>query len=146
MKRGGFRQKAYPDALAGAVERRAGSVFNSLSRTPATSGASTVRRSTLRRKPVTPEEKEWRARILERDDCTCQWPGCGYRSELNHAHHINERSQRPDLELDLSNGTTLCGIEGNNHHDYTHHDPVGRAKAREYGILGGDTYEKASKQ
>lgn len=88
-----------------------------------------------------PEHDEWRRQVLERDNYTCRWPGCRRRGKKLHAHHINERSQRPDLRYEVTNGATLCG----EHHDYAHHDPKGRAKAIELGLLGGTTYELAQK-
>ena len=50
--------------------------------------------------------KEWRERVYERDNWTCQ--ECGkYGGKLN-AHHIKSYSKHPDLRLDVSNGITLC--------------------------------------
>ncbi len=55
--------------------------------------------------------KEWRRKVFERDDYTCQ--DCGIRSgkgvkvTLN-ADHIKPFSLFPELRLELSNGRTLC--------------------------------------
>ena len=55
--------------------------------------------------------KEWRIRVFERDDYTCQ--DCGGRNgngkhyELN-ADHIKPFAKHPKLVFDLDNGRTLC--------------------------------------
>ena len=50
--------------------------------------------------------KEWRERVYERDNWTCQV--CGqYGGKLN-AHHIKSYAKYPKLRLDVDNGITLC--------------------------------------
>lgn len=98
----------------------------------------------MKRASVSPEEKAWREAVLDRDRRKCRWPtenDSHHRGRL-HAHHINERSQRPDLVYDISNGATLCSF----HHDYAHHSVMGRRRAKELGLLGGETYEAAQKK
>ena len=97
----------------------------------------------MKRIKISPEELAWREAVLERDGRKCRWPTenpSHHRGKL-HAHHINERSQRPDLVLDVVNGATLCSF----HHDYAHHSVMGRRRAKELGLLGGETYEYAQK-
>lgn len=98
----------------------------------------------LKRPRPSPEDEAWREAVLERDGHKCRWPTeneSHHRGKL-HAHHINERSQRPDLVHDVDNGATLCSF----HHDYAHHSVMGRRRAKELGLLGGETYEKARKE
>lgn len=98
-----------------------------------------MKRGTLKAKPETSAERKFKRDVRTRDNFTCQWPGCFYTSRSIHAHHINERSQRPDLKLDISNGVAICPT----HHDYLHHTVTGRQEARALHLLGGETYEKA---
>lgn len=54
----------------------------------------------------TSEYKEWRTKVFERDDYTCQ--SCGQvGGELN-AHHIKPYSDYPKLRIDIDNGIALC--------------------------------------
>ncbi|MGR3177795.1 MAG: HNH endonuclease [Candidatus Anammoxibacter sp.] len=49
---------------------------------------------------------EWRAKIYERDNYTCQ--DCGESGGKLNAHHINPVSMFPELLFELTNGMTLC--------------------------------------
>jgi hypothetical protein len=100
-----------------------------------------MKRGALRVKPETSEAKRFKREVRERDNYTCRWPGCNYSSRSIHAHHINERSQRPDLRYDIKNGAAICP----QHHDGLHHTVAGREEARRLGLLGGESYEKAQK-
>lgn len=50
--------------------------------------------------------REWRRAVYKRDDYTCQ--ACGARKGGLNAHHTKTVRHFPDLELDVSNGVTLC--------------------------------------
>jgi hypothetical protein len=54
------------------------------------------------------EYDSWRVSIFERDDFTCQMPGCGIRGGKLEAHHIKLFSEFPELIFDKNNGITLC--------------------------------------
>ena len=49
---------------------------------------------------------EWRRKVFERDDYTCQI--CGKRGVRLNADHVEPYFLRPDLALAVSNGRTLC--------------------------------------
>ena len=55
--------------------------------------------------------KEWRIKVFQRDNYTCQHCGSksgnGYKVTLN-AHHILSWKEYPELRRELSNGITLC--------------------------------------
>lgn len=53
-----------------------------------------------------PEVKEWRRKVFERDDYTCQ--ECGEKGGKIHAHHIEPWSEEPSKRLEIDNGITLC--------------------------------------
>lgn len=64
---------------------------------------------------ITPENKlirmsaefmEWRKKVFERDDYTCQ--ACGVRGGILHPHHIKQFAYFPELGFAVSNGQTLC--------------------------------------
>ena len=52
------------------------------------------------------EYKEWRMKVFERDNFTCQM--CGEKSRTLEAHHIKEQCNYPELIYDVDNGLTLC--------------------------------------
>jgi hypothetical protein len=85
------------------------------------------------------EERALTADVLKRDEGLCQWPGgCTTGDARIDAHHLAERSQRPDLKLSAENCKAICRT----HHDWI---PLHRAKAIEMGLLNPETYEKAMK-
>lgn len=102
----------------------------------------------LRAKPD-PKMAAWSKAVLERDGHKCQWPvlfvgdgmlsACRMRDDRIDPHHLAERSLRPDLKYNVSNGLALCR---------THHQmlPLMRAKAVEMGLYRTETYEAAQKR
>lgn len=55
--------------------------------------------------------KEWKRKVLERDNCTCQ--KCGTKNDNNNetqiqAHHIKPFAKYPELRYEINNGITLC--------------------------------------
>lgn len=55
---------------------------------------------------VSREYKDWRIKVFERDDYTCQ--NCGSRGITLHADHIKPFAYFPELRLVIENGRTLC--------------------------------------
>ena len=55
--------------------------------------------------------KEWRIKVFERDDYTCQDCGiCSGNGKVTYltAHHIKSFAKYPELRFEVSNGVTLC--------------------------------------
>jgi len=53
-----------------------------------------------------PEYKEWRKSVFERDNYTCK--NCGKRGGDMQADHIKPFAMHPRLRMELENGRTLC--------------------------------------
>lgn len=51
-------------------------------------------------------QREWSAKVFERDNYTCQ--SCGERGGNMNAHHIKAWKAHPEFRFDVSNGVTLC--------------------------------------
>jgi 5-methylcytosine-specific restriction endonuclease McrA len=80
-----------------------------------------------------PEYKEWRNKVFEHDNYTCQ--KCGEHSGNGHAvnlhpHHIKPFATFPELRYEASNGITLCSSCHRKEHDHVF---IGRTPFR---ILG----------
>lgn len=137
MKRSRIGPKTYEEALAKRTalqERRRSLAVN--------------RRTPMKRSKRDPQHEAWRAAVIEKDGKQCRWihpdtkKRCRRKGDKLHAHHIHERSQRPDLRYVVSNGAAMCG----EHHDRMHHTVAGRQWGRYLGLLGTETYEKAMKE
>lgn len=73
-----------------------------------------------------PEIREWKKNVLNRDNHTCQC--CGVQKHLE-VHHISSFTENPHLRVDVNNGIVLCkwchgkyhslyGIKGANPYDF----------------------------
>lgn len=56
----------------------------------------------------TPEYKNWRKAVFERDNYTCR--DCGKKGDYLEAHHIKSWAKYPKWRFVKSNGLTLCKI------------------------------------
>jgi hypothetical protein len=100
--------------------------------------SSTLKRSRLRVRRD-PKLAAWSKAVRERDGNQCQWPGgCQTGDTRIDAHHIAERSLRPDLKYSTANGVALC----RQHHDWL---PLNREAAIAMGLLSNETYEIAKR-
>ena len=91
-----------------------------------------------RGKRESPKLIKWRREVRERDDSTCQYPGCGRRVKHIDVHHIAKRTERPDLKFTISNGVCLC----REHHDWT---DTHLQEAIAVGLRNTESYELAKK-
>lgn len=73
-----------------------------------------------KRKALALKLTELRLFVLERDGYRCRY--CPANNRILDPHHIEKRSQRPDLILDPLNVITLCRPC----HDWTDADPMGK--------------------
>lgn len=83
-------------------------------------------------------ESRWSREVRERDNYTCQFPGCGKQGKSLDTHHIAPRSLRPDLKFKTENGVCL----DRQHHNWVHSN---RDEAVAMGLLNLETYEAAQK-
>lgn len=92
-----------------------------------------------RGKRDSPKLARWRREVRERDDYTCQYPGCGKRSKRIDVHHIAKRTERPDLKFEVSNGVCLCRL----HHQRS---DTHLQEAIELRLRSIESYELAKKE
>lgn len=73
-----------------------------------------------------PKYNEWRDKVYERDDYTCQC--CGQRGGRLTAHHLHDYAHHEDLRFEVDNGITLCfdchdsTVSGSFHNRYGTHE------------------------
>lgn len=92
----------------------------------------------LKPKRESPAQKKFKREVRERDNFTCQFPGCGIYDKHIDVHHKAKRSQRPDLKLSVDHACCLC----RRHHswiDFNHDEAVSM------GLLDLTTYELVRK-
>ncbi len=161
MKRSGFARPSHEEAVKQAQEwqerqrarasekaRETGVKWQKQSPKPKSEAAKAgKRRSKAKRAEKDALEAEFKQVCRVRDEFRCRWVDkhgerCPNRDEHIPVHHKNERSQRPDERYNPDNGACICWV----HHDFMHHTVEGRARGRELGLLGGETYELAMKK
>jgi predicted restriction endonuclease len=98
-----------------------------------------MKRTAMKKHRESPAETRFKRAVRERDNYTCQFPGCGYQSKHIDVHHKGKRSLRPDLKLDVDNAICLC----REHHERTDRK---RQEAISLGLLETETYELAKKR
>lgn len=141
MKRSPIGPKTYEEALslriASQARQREKAALSPRRPRKAKHSLKSKPRKAIKRSRPSPEETAWRKEVLERDGYRCRWidpqtdQRCSECGPHVQAHHINERSQRPDLGYDVDNGAAICPF----HHDFAHHHPKGRKEARAQGLL-----------
>lgn len=93
----------------------------------------------MKKKREPPALTRAKREVRERDNYTCQYPGCDYQSPHIDVHHRMKRTQRPDKKFDTSNMLCLC----RKHHRET---DTKRKQSEALGLVGGTSYELAKKQ
>src|SRR6185436_5808146 len=96
-----------------------------------------MKRSRMKPAKRSAAETKWSRDVRERDNFTCQFPGCNKSGRSIDTHHISPRSLRPDLKFVLSNGVSL----DREHHQWVH---ANREKAIAMGLLNLESYELAN--
>lgn len=69
----------------------------------------------------TPQYKEWRQKVIARDNNKCQMPGCTSKSRKIDVHHIQRWADAPLLRYVVSNGICLhksCHYQIRNNEHY----------------------------
>ncbi len=61
----------------------------------------------MRRNYSDPVYKDFRIKVLKRDNFKCKMPGCKNKKNLQ-VHHITKWSGASSLRYETSNGITLC--------------------------------------
>lgn len=129
MRRGGFKRLTVAEAIA----KRRGRQGKKLSRFG-------LKRGNALKAKRDAKLAAWSKAVRERDGNRCQWPGgCLTGDTRIDAHHIAERSLRPDLRYSPENGIALCRT----HHDWI---PLNREAAIAMNLLSTETYEASHKQ
>lgn len=156
MKRSGFKQLSYDEALAAVQAKRRDSESESAGKRKARQKGRKPRYglSQKPRKPLgysgrlkagkrlkTKVDRKlvaWSKAVRERDDYTCQMTGLR-DVQRNIAHHVAPRGRRVDLKYDIDNGITLTPEA----HQWVHDHPI---EATALKLLSDETYELAQKQ
>lgn len=138
--RGNYAAKPHVVALIGAISRtrtrtpeeraKIASALTGRKRDPRIgkkAGATRIARRTTpypEKRQRDPRYKVWRDAVLQRDDYMCK--RCSLRDKQNHAHHIREWKDFPELRYEIDNAITLC----NGCHTKTHHELRRRERAK----------------